>query len=149
MARVKLDLPTEKIFSTDMAVSISNINYGNHVGNDALVSILHEARVRWLAAYNHTELNIGGASLIMADLAVEYKAESFYGDTLIVAISIGEISKISFELFYEITTMRNKKIIAIAKAKTGMVTYDYVAKKVVQIPAAFLLILGKNNIEEN
>jgi acyl-CoA thioester hydrolase len=142
MARVKLDIPQNKIFATDIPVRITDINYGNHVGNDALVSIVHEARMQWLASNNFTELNIGGAALIMADLAVEYKAESFYGDTLTVAISIGEITKISFEIFYEITTTRNDKKIVIANAKTGMVCFDYGARKVIAIPPIFLALIN-------
>jgi YbgC/YbaW family acyl-CoA thioester hydrolase len=137
MARVKLEIPVHKIFTANIPVRITDINYGNHVGNDALVSIVHEARVQWLAQNNYTELNVGGAALIMADLAIEYKAESFYGDTLTVAISIGEITKISFEIFYEITIARNDKKILIANAKTGMVCFDYEARKVTSIPEAF------------
>ncbi len=138
MARVKLIIPKDKIFTTDIAVRITDINYGNHVGNDALVSIVHEARMQWLLANNFTELNIGGAALIMADLAVEYKAESFYGDLLNVVISIGEMTKISFEIFYEITTARDNKKILIANAKTGMVCFNYINKKIVNIPKLFL-----------
>jgi acyl-CoA thioester hydrolase len=142
MARVKLEIPTHTIFTTDIPVRITDINYGNHVGNDALVSIVHEARMQWLASNNFTELNIGGAALIMADLAMEYKAESFYGDILTVAISIGEITKISFEIFYEITTTRNYKSILIAKAKTGMVCFNYESRKVSSIPEIFGLIIN-------
>jgi acyl-CoA thioester hydrolase len=141
MARVKLDIPAHKIFTTDIPVRITDINYGNHVGNDALVSIVHEARMQWLASNNFTELNIGGAALIMADLAVEYKAESFYGDTLHVAISIGEITKISFEIFYEIATTRSDKKILIANAKTGMVCFNYEARKVTSVPENFRILL--------
>lgn len=142
MARVKLEVPEKKIFTTDINVRISDINYGNHVGNDALVSIVHEARMQWLVSNNFTELNIGGAALMMADLAVEYKAESFYGDTLNIAISIGEITKISFEIFYEITTSRNDKSILVAKAKTGMVCFDYETRKVTSIPEIFRQIIN-------
>jgi acyl-CoA thioester hydrolase len=142
MARVKLEIPAHKIFTTDIPVRITDINYGNHLGNDALVSILHEARMQWLSTNNFTELNIGGAALIMADLAVEYKAESFYGDILNVAISIGEITKTSFEIFYEITTTRNDKKVIIANAKTGMVCFDYEARKVTSVPEIFKKFLN-------
>jgi acyl-CoA thioester hydrolase len=141
MARVKLEIPAHKIFTTDIPVRITDINYGNHVGNDALVSIIHEARMQWLSANNYTELNIGGVALIMADLAVEYKAESFYGDKLHIAISIGEITKISFEIFYEISTTRIDKKILIANAKTGMVCFDYDTRKVTSVPEIFKKIL--------
>ncbi len=141
MARIKLIIPDKQIFSTKIAVRITDINYGNHVGNDALISILHEARMQWLASLNYTELSIENAALIMADLAVEYKAESFYGDVLLIDIAIGEISKVSFEIFYEITTHRNNIKLLIAKAKTGMVCFDYELKKVTNIPEKFLSML--------
>ncbi len=143
MARVKLDIPNQKIFTVNIPIRITDINYGNHLGNDALVSILQEARVLWLASENFSELNIGGASLIMADLAVEYKGEGFYGDVLNIDISIGEITKVSFEIFYEVNTTRNEKNILIAKAKTGMVCFDYTARKVVAIPEIFLKWLNR------
>ena len=143
MARIKIEIPERKIFSTTIPIRITDINYGNHLGNDALISILHEARVQWLASENYTELNAGGTSLIMADLAVEYKGEGFYGDKLTVEIAIGEISKVSFEIFYEITTTRNDKNILIAKAKTGMICFDYETRKIVGMPENFKMILGK------
>jgi acyl-CoA thioesterase FadM len=137
MARVKLDIPNKKVFTVNIPIRITDINYGNHLGNDALVSIIQEARVQWLAAANYSELDVAGASLIMADLAVEYKGEGFYGDILNISIAIGEISKVSFEIYYEISTTRNSESILIAKAKTGMVCFDYTSRKVAAIPAVF------------
>ncbi|RYD71925.1 MAG: thioesterase [Sphingobacteriales bacterium] len=138
MARVKLIIPQQSIASVQIPVRITDINYGNHMGNDSLVSIIHEARVQWLAKYNYTELNIDGTGLIMSDLAVEYRAEVFYGDTLTVNISATEISSIGFELYYHIFNQHNKEI---AKAKTGMVCYNYEVKKVAAVPAGLIRIL--------
>ena len=114
MARIKLTIPDNKIFTTQIAVRITDINYGNHLGNDALVSILQEARMLWLSSLKYTELNIENAALIMADLSVEYKAESFYGDVLLIDIFIGEITKVSFEIYYKITTLCNEIITLVA-----------------------------------
>ena len=138
MARIKLTIPDKKIFTTQIAVRITDINYGNHLGNDALVSILQEARMLWLSSLKYTELNIENAALIMADLSVEYKAESFYGDVLLIDIFIGEITKVSFEIYYQITTLCNEIITLVANAKTGMVCYDYTNKKVIGVPEIFL-----------
>ena len=137
MARIKLIIPETKVFTARIPIRITDINYGNHVGNDALVSIIHEARMQWLASGNFSEMNIGGPGLIMSDLAVEYKAESFYGDILSVNIAISEVQKISFEVYYEITTEREGKNELIAKVKTGMVCYDYDAKKVAAMTEGF------------
>ena len=145
MARIKLLMPEQKIFSTEIAVRITDINYGNHVGNDAFVRLIHEVRVQWLSSNNYTELNIEGASLIMADLAVEYKGESFYGDVLKVEIAVGEISKAGFELYYLIHVNKNANNILIAKAKTGMVCYNYEEKKVRELPEKFVQLLSFKN----
>ena len=138
MARIKLTIPDKKIFTTQIVVRITDINYGNHLGNDALVSILQEARMLWLSSLKYTELNIENAALIIAELSVEYKAESFYGDVLLIDIFIGEITKVSFEIYYKITTLRNEIITLVANAKTGMVCYDYTNKKVISVPEIFL-----------
>ena len=137
MARIKLIIPETKVFTSRIPVRITDINYGNHVGNDALVSIVHEARMQWLASGKYSELNIGGPGLIMSDLAVEYKAESFYGDILSVNIAVGDVQKKSFEVYYEITAERSGKDVVIAKAKSGMVCYDYGAKKVAAMTEGF------------
>ena len=75
-------------------VGITDINCGNHLGNDSLVSLLHEARVAWLRQHGFTELDVAGASLIRGDLAVEYVKESFYGDVLHISISASGISRV-------------------------------------------------------
>jgi acyl-CoA thioester hydrolase len=134
MARIKLTIPEKRIFSASIPVRITDINYGNHLGNDAIISIIHEARMQWLASGNYTELAIEGTSLIQGDLAVEYKNESYYGDVLEVSLSIDEIQKVNFEIYYEITTKREGKKLLIVNAKTGMVCFNYELKKVVSIP---------------
>lgn len=143
MARVKLEIPENIIARVTIPVRITDINYGNHLGNDAFVSIIHEARMQWLQQYGYTELNIEGAGLILADLILEFKSESFYGDNIEIAIIAGEISKVSFELYYHLCTKRNEKSIVLALAKTGMVCYDYAAKKVIAIPEKLQTILAK------
>ena len=141
MSRIKLTIPSNIIGTVQIPVRITDINYGNHLGNDALVSILHEARVLWLKQHHYTELNAGGTALIMGDLAVEYLNESFYGDTLIISIAAGEITRVSFELYYLVETSREEKKIPVARAKTGLICYDYQLKKVVAITEALKKIL--------
>lgn len=141
MARIKIDIP-EKVMATFLIpVRIADINYGNHVGNDAFVSIIHEARMQWLKEYDYTELQIEGIGLIMSDLAIEFKSESFYGDLVEVKLGAAEISRVSFELYYQLFTKRDGENILLANAKTGMVCYNYDAKKVATIPEKLITIL--------
>ncbi len=142
MARVKIDIPTHLLFDCNIRVRISDINYGNHLGNDSLVGILHEARVLWLQSLQYTELSIEGVGLIMSDLAVVYKNESFYGDVLNIKLYLGDTSALSFELVYEIS---NQQQTLIAIAKTGMVCYHYELKKVSSLPDLFLKKINVKN----
>jgi acyl-CoA thioester hydrolase len=141
MARIKLDFPDKVLGTVEIPLRITDMNYGNHLGNDALVSILHEARVKWLNSMNYTELNVEGAGLIMGELVVSYLNESFYGDVLTVQLAAGDITGAGFELYYLVETNRNGKTINIAKARTGMVCFDYSTRKVIPIPEKFSVLL--------
>ena len=141
MARLKIELPQKILASVSIPVRITDINYGNHVGNNSIVEIIHEARVQFLKQHGFTELNVAGTSLIMSELLVDFKNESFYDDVLEIKIFSGEITRVSFELFYEISVKRNQQKIIIAHAKTGMVCYNYEIKKVSALPEKLRLIL--------
>jgi acyl-CoA thioester hydrolase len=141
MARIKIDLPANTIARVKLKVRIGDINYGNHVGNDAFVSFIHEARIQWLQQNNFSEIDINGTGLIMADLAIEFKKEAHYGEAILIAISAGEISRVSFELYYQLSTERNQVAVLLANAKTGMVCYDYQNKKTVSVPDCLKKIL--------
>ncbi len=143
MPRVKLLLPEKfSSFSVQIPVRITDINYGNHVGNDSLVSIIHEARVQFLQHHNYTELNIEGVGLILGDLSVEFKNESFYKEIIAVKIAVGDFTRVSFELFYKLSVIRNEKEILIANAKTTMVCYDYQSKKISAVSERLKSILN-------
>jgi len=137
MARIKIDIPEKIIGHVRIPVRITDVNYGNHMGNDALVSIIHEARVQWLKQLGYTEMDIENVSVIMSDLAVCYLNESFYGDLLDISIAAGDFTTAGFELYYLIETMRDDRKITIAKAKTGIVFFDYSKKKIALTPEAF------------
>ena len=141
MARVKIDFPEKIIGSITIPVRITDINYGNHVGNDSFVSIIHEARVQWLSQHGFSELNIAGTSLIMSDLVIEFKKESYYGDSIDIKLAAGEISRVAFELYYQLSVVRNNETIVLVNAKTGMVCYDYTAKKVTAVPEVLKKLL--------
>jgi acyl-CoA thioester hydrolase len=142
MARIKLEMPAHYLTVQKVRVRITDINYGNHVGNDAFVGILHDARMQWLSTHGFTELDVQGTGLIMGDLAVEFKNESFYGDEVEVAIGVNNIGRVNFDLYYRLTTFRNGEVILLANAKTGMICYDYNHKKIAPVPAVLLILLS-------
>ncbi|UCG93356.1 MAG: thioesterase family protein [candidate division WOR-3 bacterium] len=141
MGRVKLDVPETFKFATDVYVRIDDINYGGHLGNDAILSLIHEARVRFLKEYGFTEFNIGGAGIIMVDSVIVYKSEGFYGDVLRIDISVDDISKSGCDFFYKLTNKESGK--EVARAKTGIAFFDYKKRKVVEVPRKFRELFSK------
>ncbi|MBI3579152.1 MAG: thioesterase family protein [Ignavibacteriales bacterium] len=113
MARVKLDLPDSFQFSTEISIRINDINYGGHLGNDTVLSLVHEARVRFLKHLGFTEKDIGGNGIIMSDC----------------------------DFLYRLSNKENGK--EIARVKTGIVFYDYENKKIVSVPDVFKSIIEK------
>lgn len=134
MARVKVSLPSKFSFTTNIPVRITDLNYGEHVGNDSVLSIIHEARMQFLRYYGYTEMQFDGVSMIMSDVAIEFRNELFYGDIVIASVVAGEFSKVGFELFYKLEKEVEGKKVLVASAKTGMVCYDYDLKKIVAVP---------------
>jgi len=136
MARVKIDLPETFNFKTSFPVRITDLNYGNHVGNDKVLSFIHEARVRWLVSLGYSELNLEGVGMIMADATLQFKSEIFYGDELEISLQPVEFSRAGFDLVYRIEKKSSKGTEVAALARTSMICYDYGLKKITGLPEA-------------
>lgn len=127
MPRIKLKPLSSYPFFTDIVVRTTDLNYGGHLGNDRLISLVHEARVAFLAEHGFSEVDCGGVSLILGDTIVVYKGEAFAGDVLRFEVAASEPSRCGFRLFYCVTRLSDGK--AIALVENGMVCFDYEARK--------------------
>ena len=134
MPRIKLESRSSYPFETDIKVRVTDLNYGGHLANDRLLSLVHEARVLFLAEHGWSEANCGGVALILADTAVVYKGEAFAGDVLRFEVAAGEPSGRGFRLFYRIS--RRGDDAAIALVENGMVCFDYEIKQTRRMPHA-------------
>jgi acyl-CoA thioesterase FadM len=135
MPRIKIDLPEKFIFNTEIPIRITDINYGGHLGNDSVLSIIHEARVRLLNHLGYTEADVEGSGIIMIDAGIQYKSEGFYGDILLIEIGVMDFTKIGCDIIYKMSNQESKTEIALAK--TGIVFFDYKNKKIVPLPDKF------------
>ena len=139
MARIKVELPATFSFSTSIPIRITDLNYGGHVGNDTILSLIHEGRVQFLQQFGLEELKFAGVGLIMGDAAIEFKNELFHGDVVKVSVAATEFTKISFDLYYKLEKSTGESV---AYAKTGMICFDYDKKKVVAIPEGIASKMG-------
>jgi len=116
------------------------------LGNDALLSLIHEARMQLLAGWGFTELDAGGNSLIMGDVMIAYKKESYYGDVLTISLWAEEITDKNFDLLYKVEIISAETAYDIAYAKTGMVCFDYTIRKIASMKTS---LKGKLKGAEN
>ena len=144
MERVQINLPNSFSFSTIILIRITDLNYGGHVGNDSFLSLIHEARQQFLKHHGYTELSFAGFGLIMADAAIEFKKEMHYPDAIKISVIANGFDKIGFDIFYLLEIIGQEKNILAGKAKTGMMCYDYAAKKRVAVPEEAIIKLSSN-----
>lgn len=142
MPRVELELPERFQFVTEIPLRITDINYGGHLGNDALLSLLHEARVQFLRQYGFTEMNVDGRSIIMTDAVLVYRSEGFYGDVARIEIAVSNMQSHGCDFIYKVTNKETGK--ELARAKTGILFYDYAEKKILQVPKKFKSLFSSN-----
>lgn len=140
MARVKIEFTEKFLFKTEIVIRVSDLNYGAHLGNDSILTICHEARLRFLKQLGYSELDIEGNGIIMADAAIQYKGEGFYSDELNIEIGVTDFTKNGCDFIYRLTNKKNGKLIALVK--TGIVFYDYKRRKILAIPKKFKTKIG-------
>jgi acyl-CoA thioester hydrolase len=135
LSRAVITLPDRYLFSTEIAIRITDINYGGHLGNDSMLSLVQEARLQFLRHFGFSENNIAGNGIIMADSVIIYKSQAFYGDVLRFEITVDDMSKHACDLIYRISNVDCGK--EVARAKTRIAFFDYQMNKTVPVPEAF------------
>ena len=140
MARVQIELPPTWLYRVRLTVRVTDVNYGGHLGNDRVLGLVHEARVRWLASLGLSEKDVGGPGLIMADAALVFRGEAFLGDELEVELGATDVRRSGFGLVYRLRRVGDGADIALAA--TGMVCFDYGARRVARVPEPFARLLG-------
>ncbi|HEY3404457.1 MAG TPA: thioesterase family protein [Ohtaekwangia sp.] len=138
MARLQLDLPQRFIFSTELTIRASDVNYGGHVGNDAILTLMQEARIvlyRQLGFADEVSFE-GAVGQIISDALILYKSESFLGDVLVIKIAVADFNKYGFDMCYLLENKSSGR--EVARGKTGIVCFDYDRKKVASVPAVLL-----------
>lgn len=135
MARLTLELPETFVFSCQQVVRVTDLNYANHLGNDAMISLLHEARCQFLAQFGFSESDIDGLGLMVTDLATIYKAECFAGEELTFEVGVMDFNKYGCDVIYRVT--KNEGQTLVAQAKNGVVFFDYHQRKLAHVPEVF------------
>lgn len=132
MARIEINLPDEFAFSTDIPIRTSDINRGGHLGHDRILPILEEARSQFWRSLGYSGEEDRRISHIMVDAGIVYRRQAYYGQTLRVEVAVMGLASKGFDLVYRISEASSGA--EIARAKTGILAYDYEKQKVMPIP---------------
>ena len=134
--KLNINFPESINYSMSQAVRIQDVNYRKHLGHDKLVSMIHEARAAFFESLGISELVDSSEGYILADLQVMYLDEAFFGDELKFEIALSEVSNRSCQICYRISkgSKQLDKAVVIAKAKTGVVFYDYDLRQAISAP---------------
>jgi len=131
------------IFSCSLQVRVSDLNYGNHVGNDRILGYMHEARVLWLASDGLSEIDVGGCGTIMTSAAVDYKSQAFLQQQLTIELGVGCVAGSRFTLLYRIYRTDSGR--QVAAGATDMCCFDYQRQRPVRIPGKLSTLLQGDN----
>ena len=135
MPRIQIDLPEHFVYSTEITLYLSHMNYAGHLDNALLLSLVSEARARFFTALGYTELNVDGVGIIIADAAVQYKSEAFHREVMVIDMSANDFSSKGCDLLWCMREKVSQR--EVARGKTGIVFFDYEARQVAPVPANF------------
>lgn len=134
-------MPGAFLFTTEVTLRVSDINYGGHLGNEAVLSLAQEARMRFLKSYGWSELDVEGVGIIMTDAVVVYRSEAFYGDVLAIEVAVAEMQELGCDFLFRMANRASGK--EVARVKTGIAFFDYAKRKLSSVPSEFRKVCGE------
>ena len=141
MARLALQFPPDQYcYTTQLTVRVTDINGAKHLGNDSMISMISEARARFLFDFGIHEDEVG---IIVTDLATTYRAEAYARDELQFEVGVMDFNKHGGDIIFRITRPADGKLVAMAKS--GFVFFDYRSKTVAAMPERFRAIFPRVN----
>jgi len=137
MARIKIDRHPQYPHTLDLAIRVSDLNYGAHLGYDRILTLAHEARVQIFSGWGLTELNLGDGrtGIVAGDAGVNYTGEGFQGDVLEIGTLALDIGPVTFRLAHRF--FNRKTGVNVAFAEIGFVAFDYEKRTPGKIPDVF------------
>lgn len=129
------------MFSVNYKVTISDINYGGHMGNERALLLFQQVRIDLFKKLGVTEINVGNnVGTIQKDAHVYYRGEVYLGDELTIIIKNIDIKKTSLNFIYSVEKREGGVVL---EGSTIIVAFDYGKKKVARFSQEFLNELEK------
>lgn len=136
MERIEIKMPGKFEFATEIPICINHISFANHLDNAAVLSLVHEARIRFLRNFGFKgEFEIEGRQIIIRDAAILYRSEAFHGDVLKIEVGVSGFDRFGCDFFYKLSNKETGR--EVARAKTGVLFFNYEKREKIEVPEKF------------
>ena len=135
MARIELTLPEQFYYKTSLTVRMTDLNIGNHVGNDQMIGLLSEARFRFFHHFGMENIQAEGLNILVTDIMATYKAPAFGRDVLTFEVGVMDFNKYGGDIIFRVSRPPEGRIIVFAK--TGFVFVQSKTGKITSMPDQF------------
>lgn len=126
-----------KEFIAPYTVTIGDINYGRHLGNERPLLIFQQARIVYLESLGLSEGDIGqGRGLVVVEAGCRYLKEVLLHDRLAVTVRPGEVGGKKFTLIY--SARRKSDGSEVFNGFTAHLVLDRQTRRVAELPDEFL-----------
>jgi acyl-CoA thioester hydrolase len=119
---------------TRIEVRFRDIDAFGHVNNAVVSSYVELARVRYLVDVLQVE-PIGVMPLILAHIAIDYRAPIFFEDTIEIGSRVDWLGTTSIGMSHALTAAADGR--ALADSSSVLVTYDYEEGRPMPVPDAW------------
>jgi len=125
-------------FFAPYTVTIADINYGKHLGNDRPLLIFQDARIRFLKSLGFSEGDIGeDRSIVVVESGCRYLRQVFLHEELQVMVTVGELAGKRCRLNYIVKRLGDEQ--TVFTGFTLLLAYDRLAQKAAALPEPFLV----------
>lgn len=122
------------IFTTELLIQVSDINYGGHLGNDRFLTLAQEVRSRFFRSKGWTEKNIAHTpmGIVVTEAHIRFLSEGFLGDRILAKLYVSEKKRCQCTFHYELSVIESQK--KLSEMSTKVAFFDYEKRKVGKCP---------------
>ena len=135
MPRIELDLPERFPFKTEIGVRTMDLDFSGRLSNQALLTLMGEARVKFMRSMGYQDGDVEGARTVMVDAAMIHEAGCAAEEVLAFEMTAEAFSPTGCDLFYRVTNARTG--VLVARAKMAMDFIDPDTASPVAVPGRF------------
>lgn len=117
------------VFETVMRVRNTEIDVGQHLTLESLITLLAEARARFLYSRGIKEINSDYQGLIISNLQLNVVSRVRAREELLFEVGVEQISDKSGDMAIKVTRMYDGSLVA--KARKSFIQYDYRSNKAI------------------